>query len=138
MAKFLLDVVTPNRLELRQEVEYLVAPTINGTIGILPGHIRLITQLTTGVLRYQVAGTDYYMAVSEGFMEVTPTKVIVLAEAVELAENIDVKEALAEKRLAEEALHHSLNDHYNFTKAEIGLERAVAKLAVAKKNGETK
>ncbi|MGE5583162.1 MAG: ATP synthase F1 subunit epsilon [Bacillota bacterium] len=139
MAKtILLEVVTPSKPELRKEVEYVVAPTIGGVTGILPGHIRLITQLATGVLRYRYGGRDYYMAVSEGFMEVTPHKVIILAEAAELAEDIDPKQALEEKRQAEEALHHSLNDHFKLIQAEIGLERAVAKLEVAKKYGESK
>jgi ATP synthase, F1 epsilon subunit (delta in mitochondria) len=139
MAKtIVLDVVTPSKPELHKDVEYVVAPTVNGVVGILPGHIRLITQLATGVLRYQSEGRDYFMAVSEGFMEVTPYKVVVLAEAAELAENIDAEQALEEKRRAEELLHHSLNDKINFTRAEIGLERAVAKLEIAKKNGEVK
>jgi F-type H+-transporting ATPase subunit epsilon len=139
MAKtILLEVVTPSKPELHRDVEYVVAPTINGMIGILPGHICLITQLATGVLRYQYEGQNYFMAVSEGFMEVTPHKVIILAEAAELAEDIDVEQALAEKRQAEAELHRSLNDKFKITKAEIGVERAVAKLEVARKYGEAK
>jgi F-type H+-transporting ATPase subunit epsilon len=132
---FLLEVVTPSKLELRKEIEYVVVPTVDGIVGILPGHIRLITQLATGVLRYKENGKDYFMAVSEGFMEVTPHKVIILAEVAELAENIDVEAALEEKRKAEEILHHSLNDTYSFTHAEIGVERAITKISVAKKYG---
>ena len=139
MAKtILLEVVTPSKLELRKDVEYVVAPTVKGMVGILPGHIRLVTQLATGVLRYQFEGREQYMAVSEGFMEVTPHKVIVLAEVVELAENIDAQKALEAKRQAEEKLHQSLNDKFSFTQAEIGVERAAARLEVVKKNGELK
>lgn len=131
----LLEVVTPSKIELRKEVDFIVAPTIDGIIGILPGHIRLITKLTTGALRYQVDGKDYYMAVSEGFMEVTPYKVIVLAEAAELAENINVEQALQEKREAEAVLHRPLTEKVNLTSVELGLERAITKLQVAKKYG---
>ena len=100
--QILLEIVTPHRLELQKNVDYIVAPTVDGIVGVLPGHIRLITQLATGVLRYQINGKDSYMAVSEGFMEVTPHKVIILAEVADLAENIDVEQALAEKRQAED------------------------------------
>ena len=134
--QILLEIVTPHRLELQKNVDYLVAPTVDGTVGVLPGHIRLITQLATGVLRYQIDGNDSYMAVSEGFMEVTPHKVIILAEVADLPENVDVDQALEEKRQAEEAFHHLLNG-INFAQAEIALERAAAKLELAKKRGDT-
>lgn len=136
--QILLEIVTPHRLELQKEVDYIVAPTVTGRIGILPGHIRLLTQLSTGVLRYKLNNQDYFMAVSEGFMEVTPHKVIILAEAAELAEDIDVEQALEEKRRAEETLHHSLNEKIGLTTAELALERAITKLEVAKKHGEIK
>lgn len=136
--QILLEIVTPHRLELQKDVDYLVAPTVDGTVGVLPGHTRLITQLATGVLRYQIGGKDSYMAVSEGFMEVTPHKVIVLAEAAELAENIDVEQALAEKRQAEILVHRPLNGETNTYQAEIELKRSITKLEVAKKYGETK
>jgi F-type H+-transporting ATPase subunit epsilon len=138
MAKqILLEIVTPHRLELQKDVDYIVAPTVDGMVGVLPGHIRLITQLATGVLRYQINGQDSYLAVSEGFMEVTPHKVIILAEVADLPENVDVGQALEEKRQAEANLHHSLGA-INFAQAEIALERAAAKLELAKRNGDTK
>ena len=136
--RIVLEIVTPSKVELRKEVDYVVAPTLEGMIGVLPGHIRLITHLTTGVLRYQIDHTDYYMAVSEGFMEVTPHKIIILAEVAELPENIDVEKALADKRQAEELLRRSLDEKINFAKIQIALERAVTELEVARKYGNTK
>ncbi|HBF37104.1 MAG TPA: ATP synthase F1 subunit epsilon [Firmicutes bacterium] len=136
--QIMLEVVTPHRLELQKEVEYVVAPTVDGIVGVLPGHIRLITQLATGVLRYKIGGQDNYMAVSEGFMEVTPHKVIILAEAADLPEDVDVEQALEEKRQAEEVLHRSFTEKINFDQAEIALERAVTKVELAKKYGENK
>lgn len=127
-----LEVATPSKLELRKEVDYVVAPAIEGSIGILPGHIRLMTLLSTGVLRYKIDGKDYCMAVSEGYLEVTPHKVIVLAEAADLPEEIDVEQALADKRRAEEELYHSLRDKIDFARAEIALTQAVTKLKVAR------
>lgn len=130
--RIMLEVVTPTKTELQAEVEYIVAPTIEGIVGILPGHIRLITELTTGVLRYKIDGRDRYMAVSEGFMEVTPYKVIVLAEAAELGEEIDPQKALDEKRAAENKVRQSLGAP-DLPELETALERATAKVEAAKR-----
>lgn len=137
--RILLEVVTPTTTELRQEVDYVVAPTIDGVVGVLPGHIRMLTQLTTGILRYQVDGNDKYMVVSEGFMEVTPHKVIILAEAADLAENIDPEQALAEKREAEAALHRgeAVGERANLTVLTTNLDRAITKVNVVKKHGNS-
>jgi len=135
MKKLMLEVITPTGMLLRKEVDYVVVPTFDGMAGILPGHIRFMTKLTTGVLRYQVNGKEDYLAVSEGFMEVTPIKVIVLAEAAELGEDVDVEEALAEKREAELVLHRTLASKSSHLQAEIALSQVVAKLEAAKKYG---
>lgn len=131
--KLLLVVVTPTKIELSEVVDYVVAPTIQGMVGILPRHIRLMTVLDTGVLRYKKDGVNYYMAVSEGYMEVTPNKVIVLAEAAELPEHIDVEQALAEKRQAEAELYRPMAEKISFARTQVNLQRALTKLQVAKK-----
>lgn len=135
--KIWLEITTPTKLELRREVDYVVVPTITGVEGILPGHVRLITKLTTGVLRYNADGKEYILAVSEGFLEVTPVKVILLAEVAELPEEIDVTTALAEKRQAEEAVYRSQQSKEDFDKAQIKLQRAIARLQVAGKYGKS-
>ena len=136
--RILLEVVTPTKVELRKEVDYVVAPTIQGMIGIMPRHIRLMTILDTGVLRYKINDENFYMAVSEGYMEVTPHKVIVLAEAAELAEHIDVEQALAEKRQAEAELYRPMAEKISFARAQVNLQWALTKLQVAKKHHDFK
>lgn len=136
--KLLLEVVTPTKIELSKEVDYVVAPTIRGMVGILPRHIRLMTILDTGVLRYKINGENYYMAVSEGYMEVAPNKVIILAEAAELPEHIDVGRALAEKRRAEEELYRPMAEKISFARTQVHLQRALTRLQVAKKYRESK
>jgi F-type H+-transporting ATPase subunit epsilon len=137
--RILLEVVTPTKIELRKEVDYLVAPTIDGIVGVLPGHIRLLTQLTTGILRYQVDGKDQYMVVSDGFMEVTPRKVIILAEVADLAEDINPEQALAEKREAEAALHRgeAAGERANLAILTTNLDRAITRVNAAKKHGDS-
>jgi F-type H+-transporting ATPase subunit epsilon len=132
--KLLLEVVTPTKVELSEVVDYVVAPTIQGMIGIMPRHIRLMTVLDTGVLRYKKDGVDYYMAVSEGYMEVTPNKVIILAEAAELPEHIDVERALAQKRQAEAELYRPMEEKISFARTQVHLQRALTRLQVAKKH----
>lgn len=132
--KLLLEVVTPTKVELREVVDYVVAPTIQGMVGIMPRHIRLMTVLDTGVLRYKKDGVDYYMAVSEGYMEVTPNKVIILAEAAELPEHIDVERALAQKRQAEAELYRPMEEKISFARTQVNLQRALTRLQVAKKH----
>jgi F-type H+-transporting ATPase subunit epsilon len=136
--RLLLEVVTPTGIALSREVNLVIAPTINGRIGIMPRHIGLLTVLDTGVLEYQVAARSYYMAISQGYMEVTPHKVIVLAEAADLAENINVEQALAEKRQAEEELHRPLDEKISFARTQVNLQRALTKLQVARKYGDKK
>ncbi len=133
MRKLLLEVITPTGVILRKEVDYVVVPTCDGVTGILPGHVRLMTRLSTGVLRYQLDGQESYLAVSEGFMEVTPHKVNVLAEAAELGEDVDVEEALAQKKEAELALHRDLASRSAHLQAEIALGRVAAKLDAARR-----
>lgn len=134
MEKLLLEVVTPTKIELSEVVDYVVAPTIQGMVGIMPRHIRLMTILDTGVLRYKKNGENYYMAVSEGYMEVTPNKVIILAEAAELPEHIDVEQALAEKRQAEAELYRPMEEKISFARTQVHLQRALTRLQVAKKH----
>lgn len=137
--RILLEVVTPTNIELRQEVDYVVAPTVDGIVGVLPGHIRLLTQLTTGVLRYQTEGIDKYMVVSEGFMEVTPHKVIILAEVAEVAEDINPEQALAEKREAEAALRRgeAAGERANLAVLTTNLDRAITKVNITKKHSDS-
>ena len=82
MAKtFRLQIVTPEKVEFDEEVEVVVAPGIDGELGIMAGHLPLITRLKIGVLRILTASEEITMAVSEGYMEVTRDKVLILAEA---------------------------------------------------------
>lgn len=126
-----LEVVTPDRLEFSGDVESVIAPTVSGYIGILPGHIPLIARLAVGVLTARTGDSRLMLAVSEGYMEVSPTKVIILAEAAEMPGEIDVQRALEAKRQAEEILATS-KEHVVLTRARASLQKALNRLKVAK------
>lgn len=100
----LLEVVTPEHLLLSRQVEEVIAPGVEGEFGVLPGHTHFLTILKIGELRYRVGEQMHYMSVLWGFAEVTPTKVTILAEIAEKAEDIDVHRAQAAVEEAERLL----------------------------------
>lgn len=89
MAPIRLEVVTPERMLLEEDVDIVVARGADGDIGILHGHEPLITPLATGELMYRAGGQDQHLAISGGFLEVRPDKVVVLADVAERSEEID-------------------------------------------------
>ena len=102
--KILLEVVTPERMLLSQDVDMVIAPGSEGEFGVLPGHCHFLSTLRIGELRYQIGDVWHYMSVLWGFAEVTPTKVTVMAEVAEKAEEIDVSRAQAAVEMAEQRL----------------------------------
>jgi len=102
--KILLEVVTPDHRLLSQEVDYVSAPGSEGDFGVLPGHCHFLTTLRIGELQYRVGEHTELMAVLWGFAEVTPTKVTILAEIAEKAEDINVDRAAEAVQKAEERL----------------------------------
>ena len=87
--KIRLEIVTPERLLLSEEVDDVTLPGSEGYLGILPGHLPLLTMLGVGVLSYRQGGQKYHFAVSGGFAEVLGDRVIVLAETAGALEEID-------------------------------------------------
>ncbi|HHY59447.1 MAG TPA: F0F1 ATP synthase subunit epsilon [Clostridia bacterium] len=133
--KITLEVVTPERVVLREEVESFVAPAKEGYLGVLPGHAPLVAELSIGVLTYKTNGQKRAAAVSGGFMEVAQDKAVLLADTAELAEEIDVDRALRAKQRAEERLAKR-DPGLDVARAEAALRRAMARLKAA--NAESK
>jgi F-type H+-transporting ATPase subunit epsilon len=129
-----LEIVTPERLVVQDTVAEVQIPGKNGYLGILPGHAPLITELSVGEISYRVNGYRHYLAVAWGFAEVLPTKVTILAETAERADEIDVERARRAKETAEKMLH-STDPDTDFTRALEALKRAEVRLDVAAKRG---
>ena len=128
--KILLEVVTPEKLLLSQDVDMVIAPGSEGEFGVLPGHCHFLSTLRIGELRYQTGDIWHYMSVLWGFAEVTPAKVTVMAEVAEKAEDIDVGRAqqaveMAEHRLKAGGLPSEVKD------AQISLEKARLRKKIA-------
>jgi F-type H+-transporting ATPase subunit epsilon len=99
-----LEVVTPERLLVREDVESVEAPGKAGYLGILPGHAAFVGELGTGILGYAAAGNRRYLAISGGFIEVLPGHVRVLADVAERGEEIDLARAKAALKRAQDNL----------------------------------
>ena len=131
---FQLEIVTPEKMVLREAVEEMQIPGKNGYLGILPGHAPLITELAVGEISYRKSGQAYYLAVAWGFAEVLPDKVTILAETAERPQEIDVARAQQARQRAEEALKNGKTEA-DFTNAEDSLKRAETRIEVAEKKG---
>ncbi len=127
---FEIEIVTPDKMVVRDVAEEAQVPAKNGYVGILPGHAPLITELAIGEISYRTAGTTTRIAVAWGFAEVLPKKVTILAESAERAEDIDVKRAEEAKQRAEERLQAGQSD-LDYTRALNALKRAETRLQVA-------
>jgi F-type H+-transporting ATPase subunit epsilon len=131
MASFKLDIVTAERAVYSGDVDMVIAPGIEGQLGILPHHAPLMTTLQAGELRVKKGGEEVSLAISGGFLEVRPDRVVILADAAERAEEIDVARAEAAKRRAQERLTEKLAPGVNEARAEAALHRSLARLKVA-------
>ncbi|MBV9572591.1 MAG: F0F1 ATP synthase subunit epsilon [Acidobacteriales bacterium] len=131
---FELEIVTPEKMVVRDSAEEMQIPGRNGYLGILPGHAPLITELSVGVISYRKSGVTHRFAVAWGFAEVLPGKVTVLAEQAQEAGEINVAQAQQEKQQAQE-LFASGKTEDDFTRAEAELHVAETRLEVAGKSG---
>lgn len=128
---FLLEVVTPHRLVVSQEVEEITAPGAEGEFGVLPGHTPFFTTLKVGAVMYRFGKEEQHMAVTWGFVEVLPDRVTILAEAAELAPEIDVERAKRAQERAEKRLKQLSPEDMEFYASMAALERAMNRIAVS-------
>ena len=134
---FELEIVTPERLVVRDRVEEMQLPGRDGCLGILPGHAPLITELGIGQISYRENGRSRYLAVAWGFAEVLPDRVSVLAETAERAEEIDVRRAEEAMKRAEQRLR-SGDPKIDCVRAQYALTRAATRLEVATETDHTR
>lgn len=130
---FMLEIVTPEEILLKDEIQFMVAPGAEGELGIMKNHAPLVAALKIGVLRYKSAsGTQKNMAVSGGFIEVIDDAARVLAETAEPGDSIDVIRAKAAKERAEKRLEVR-SEEINHARAKMALQRAIARIKAAEK-----
>lgn len=128
--KLSLDIVTPDRALIREEVDEVVVPGSDGYLGILPGHAPLLATLKVGELWYRVGQEKHYLAIAFGFVEVLPEQVTILAQIAERAQDIDVSRAEAARKRAEERLARPVPE-MDFERARIAMMKSLIRLQVA-------
>ena len=131
MASLNLTVVSQEQELYRDKVDLVLAPAIEGQLGILPQHAPLITQLGVGELQVRAGDEEHVFAIHGGFMHVLPDKVIVLADAAERADEIDIERAEAARQRALEMLKEAPPEERRLS--ELALRRSSVRLKVARR-----
>jgi F-type H+-transporting ATPase subunit epsilon len=131
--KILLEVVTPDKLLLSKEVDVVVATGVDGEFGVLHGHIPFLASLALGEMRFRDGSETEYAAISGGFAEVTGTKVTILAEAAELAREIDMDRAQRARERAQKRLAESQKEQVDYARAEAALQRAMLRMRIVER-----
>ena len=127
MATIKIEIVTPEKMVYSDEVDVILAWGVEGQLGILPHHAPLMTMLQPGDLVIRKGTEEEYLTLSGGFLEVRPDKVVILADACERAEEIDVARAEAAKQRAQETLK-SAATRVEAAEAQAALLRSLARL----------
>ena len=128
--KLTLEIVTPDRSLVTEQVDEVQLPGSQGYFGVLPGHTPLLATLQVGELWYRVGQEKHYLAIAFGFVEVRPERVTVLAQVAERAQDIDVARAQEAKRRAEERAARPEKE-MDFERARIAMMKSLVRLQVA-------
>jgi F-type H+-transporting ATPase subunit epsilon len=132
--KLALEIVTPDRSLVNEQVDEVQLPGSEGYFGVLPGHTPLLATLQVGELWYRVGAQKHYLAIAFGFAEVLPDRVTVLAQLAERPQDIDVTRAEAARKRAEERLARPLQSDVDFERARTAMAKALVRLQVASRS----
>jgi len=132
------EIVTQERqIYSADNVQMVLAPGVEGQLGILPQHAPLLTSLDEGVMQVRLAdGKEEFFAIHGGFMEVLPNQVTVLADVAERAEEIDLARAEEARQRAEELMKQSYDGKIDYVQAEAAMRRSLTRLKVARRKRE--
>jgi F-type H+-transporting ATPase subunit epsilon len=124
-----LQIVTPDRMLVREQVDEVEIPGADGYFGVLPGHTPLLAALSVGELWYRKGQEKTYLSIVYGFAEVLPERVTILAQLAERAEEIDVERAEAARKRASERLDQKTDVDYE--RARLALMKSMTRLQVS-------
>ncbi|GAB4237461.1 MAG: F0F1 ATP synthase subunit epsilon [Deltaproteobacteria bacterium] len=124
-----LELVTPERLLMSEDVDEVIAPGYEGEFGVLPEHTRYLPILNIGILRYRKGTAWNRIALGGGFAEVTSERVVVMADTAERADEIDLERAKRARERAEASLKDLSLDDETYAKAHAALQRALVRMA---------
>jgi len=133
MATLKLEIVTPEAVTFSEDVEMVTLPGVEGEMGIYPMHVPLMTQIVPGEIAVRRGGQDVYLAVGEGFVEITGESVSVLTDMAITADNIDEAKAEEARKRAETRLAEKHNDE-EIAALQAVLANSLAQLNVKRRN----
>jgi len=125
-----LQIVTPDRLIVQDQVDEVEVPGAEGYFGVLPGHTPMLAALAVGELWYRKGQEKAYLSIAFGFAEVLPDRVTILARLAERAEEIDAERAETARRRAEERLAQPKSD-LDYERARVALMKSLVRLQVS-------
>jgi F-type H+-transporting ATPase subunit epsilon len=125
-----LEIVTPDRPLINEQVDEVEIPATDGYMGVLPGHTPLLAMLEIGQLWYRKGQEKFHLSIAFGFVEVLPDRVTILAQIAERPEDIDVQRAEAARQRAQERLARPMME-MDFERARIALMKSLIRLQVA-------
>lgn len=131
--KLCCEVVSPERVVFSGDAEMVVARGVEGELGIMAGHVPIVTPLQIGELRVITSGEQQYIAVLGGYLEFGYDKVTVLADACEFCHEIDVERAKRKREEREQELAKADLDEESKAEAQISLQKALLRLQVAER-----
>jgi F-type H+-transporting ATPase subunit epsilon len=127
-----LQIVTPDRMLVKEQVDEVEIPGSEGYFGVLPGHTPMLASLAVGEMWYRKGQEKTYLSLANGFCEVLPDRVTILAQIAERAEDIDPARAEEAKRRAEQRLQNAKDVDYE--RARTALVKSLARLQVASRS----
>lgn len=127
-----LEIITPEKIVYKDEVDEVLVPTLKGQIGILPNHIPLLTKLVTGELRIKKGKKEELLAVSGGFLEVANNKITILADYAIHSDEIDTQKAQEAKKRAEKLLEEKTSQE-DFAQIQAELQKSILELKVVER-----
>jgi F-type H+-transporting ATPase subunit epsilon len=133
MATLRLEIVTPEAITYSEEVDMVTLPGVEGEMGIFPMHVPLMTQIVPGEVSVRKNGQDYFLAVGEGFVEITGTRVAILTDMAIKAADIDEARAEEARKRAEERLQDKLSDE-EVASVNAALAHSLAQLKVKRRS----
>ncbi len=128
-----LEIVTPDARVYAEDVEMVTLPGVEGEMGIYPQHLPLLTQIVPGELIARKNGRDHFIAVGEGFVQITGERVAIMADMAIRAENIDEAKAEEARRRAEARLAEQL-DQEEAAMVSAALAHSLAQLKVKRRH----
>ena len=132
-ANYMLEIITPERIFFRGEVESVIIPTPDGLMSIQRMHEPMVAAIKVGAMRINTGGKWRECTTTDGFVEVRPDETIIFSQAVEWPEEIDLKRAQEARERAEERLRQK-KSHQEYMQNQIALARAMVRLRAGRRN----